>query len=68
MKKSESEVKKKNPVTRTNKTDNEYNYVEKELSEHFGTKVKVGNKKIEIKFTNDNDLNRLLEIMNIKLN
>ena len=63
-----SEVKKKNPVTRTNKTDNEYNYVEKELSEHFGTKVKVGNKKIEIKFVNDNDLNRLLEIMNIKLN
>ena len=63
-----SEVKKKNPVTRVNKTDNEYHYVEKELSEHFGTKVKVGNKKIEIKFVNDNDLNRLLEIMNIKLN
>ena len=63
-----SEVKKKNPVTRVNKSDSEYQYVEKELSEHFGTKVKVGNKKIEIKFTNDNDLNRLLEIMNIKLN
>lgn len=63
-----SEAKKKNPVTRVNKTDNEYHYVEKELSEHFGTKVKVGNKKIEIKFVNDNDLNRLLEIMNIKLN
>ncbi len=63
-----SEVKRKNPVTRVNKTDNEYHYVEKELSEHFGTKVKVGNKKIEIKFVNDNDLNRLLEIMNIKLN
>ena len=62
------EVKKKNPVTRVNKTDNEYQYVEKELSEHFGTKVKVGNKKIEIKFVNDNDLNRLLEIMSIKLN
>ena len=62
------EVKKKNPVTRVNKGDNEYHYVEKELSEHFGTKVKIGNKKIEIKFVNDNDLNRLLEIMNIKLN
>ena len=62
------EIKKKNPVTRVNKSDNEYYYVEKELSEHFGTKVKVGNKKIEIKFVNDNDLNRLLEIMNIKLN
>ena len=62
------EIKKKNPVTRVNKTDSGYYYVEKELSEHFGTKVKVGNKKIEIKFVNDNDLNRLLEIMNIKLN
>ena len=63
------DVKKKNPVTRSNKSDNSsYVYVERELSERFGTKVKVGNKKIEIKFTNDSDLNRLLEIMNIKLN
>ena len=62
------EVKKKNPISRVNKNDTTYSYIEKELSEYFGTKVKVGNKKIELKFANDNDLNRLLEIMNIKLN
>ena len=62
------EVKKKFPVTRVNKNTSEYNYLEKELSERFGTKVKIGNKKIEIKFVNDNDLNRLLDIMNVKMN
>jgi len=62
------DVKKKYPVNRVNKRSNEYSYIEKELSEYFGTKVRVGNKKLEISFTNDNDLNRLLEIMNIKLN
>lgn len=63
-----NEVKKKFPVNRVSKDSGEYNYIEKELSEHFGTKVKIGNKKIEIKFVNDNDLNRLLEIMNVKMN
>ena len=63
-----NEVKKKFPVNRASKDSSEYNYIEKELSEHFGTKVKIGNKKIEIKFVNDNDLNRLLEIMNVKMN
>lgn len=60
-----NEVKKKNPINRVSK-NNEYGYVERELKEVFGTKVKVGNKKIEISFDNDNDLNRILEIMNIK--
>ena len=62
------DIKKKYPVNRVNRSSNEYNYIEKELSEYFGTKVKIGNKKMEISFTNSNDLNRLLEIMNIKLN
>mgnify|MGYP003571328330 CR=1 FL=1 len=61
-------VKKRYPVNRVNNNSNEYGYIEKELSEYFGTKVKVGNKKLEISFTNGNDLNRLLEIMNIKIN
>ena len=61
------EVKKKNPIVKNN-TLNEYNYLEKELTEYFGTKVKVHNKKIEINFTNNDDLDRLLEIMNIKFN
>ena len=60
-----SEVKKKNPINRVSK-DREYDYVERELKEYFGTKVKVGNKKIEISFSNNNDLDRILEIMNIK--
>lgn len=38
--------------------------IERELSDYFGTKVKIGNKKLEIRFENQNDLNRILEIMN----
>ena len=64
-----TEVKKKNPINRVvNKNNSEYYYIEKELREFFGTKVKVGNKKIEISFDNNNDLDRILEIMNIKIN
>ena len=62
-----TELKKKNPINRVSK-DREYDYVERELREVFGTKVKVGNKKIEISFDNNNDLDRILEIMNIKFN
>lgn len=64
----ESDIKRKNPITRVSNNNSNYNYIEKELSLHFGTKVKVKGKKIEINFTNDNDLDRLLEIMNIKIN
>ena len=60
-----NEIKKKNPINRVSK-ENEYDYIERELKEVFGTKVKVGNKKIEISFNNNNDLDRILEIMNIK--
>lgn len=63
-----SDVKRKNPIVRTVNTNNEYNYVEKELALHFGTKVKIKGKKMEISFSNNEDLNRLLEIMNIKIN
>lgn len=62
-----NEVKKKNPINRVNK-DREYNYIEREMREVFGTKVRVGNKKIEISFSNNNDLDRILDIMNIKIN
>ena len=60
-----TEVKKKNPINRVHK-ENEYDYVERKLKEVFGTKVKVDNKKIEISFGNNNDLDRILDIMNIK--
>ena len=45
---------------------NEYKYLEEELCEKLGTKVKIKNKKIEISFVNTNDLNRLLEIMSLE--
>lgn len=61
------ELKRKNPIKRENK-NSDYDYIEKELSEYFGTKVKIKDKKMEISFVNSNDLDRLLEIMNIKLN
>ena len=44
----------------------EYEYIENELCEKLGTKVKISNNKIEISFVNGNDLNRLLEIMNLE--
>jgi len=47
--------------------DNEYIYVQEELCERLGTKVKVKKNKIEISFTNNNDLNRILEIMNVEV-
>ena len=64
----EKDVKKKNPVIRKDNANNEYAYIEKEMSEVFDTNVKIGNKKIEIKFSNMNDLSRILDIMNIKIN
>ena len=48
----------------TEKT-NEYQYLEEELCDKLGTKVKIKANKIEISFVNGNDLNRLLEIMNL---
>ena len=62
------DLKRKNPVTKTNNQTNEYHYLEKEMTELLGTKVKIGNKKIEISFANNADLDRLLDIMNIKIN
>ncbi|MBR3898219.1 MAG: ParB/RepB/Spo0J family partition protein [Bacilli bacterium] len=45
---------------------NEYEYVQDLLREKLDTKVKVKDKKIEITFTSSADLNRILEIINIK--
>ena len=47
------------------KEKNEYYYLQEELCEKLGTKVRIKNNKIEINFVNGNDLNRLLEIMNL---
>lgn len=46
--------------------NNEYTYVQDLLRDKLDTKVKIKDKKIEISFTNTADLNRILEILNIK--
>ena len=52
-------------IKRHSQSANEYQYLEEELCEKLGTKVKIKSNKIEISFVNGNDLNRLLEIMNL---
>ena len=59
------EVVKKNKIKNSKKT-NEYKYVEDLMREKLDTKVKINNKKIEITFVNNADLNRILEIIDIK--
>ena len=53
-------------IQKHTKKTNEYQYLEEELCDKLGTKVKIKTNKIEISFVNGNDLNRLLEIMNLE--
>ena len=46
--------------------NSEYQYLQEELCERLGTKVRIKSNKIEISFVNASDLNRLLEIMNLE--
>lgn len=55
------EIKKK-----TKEVNSEYQYLQEELCERLGTKVRIKSNKIEISFVNSSDLNRLLEIMNLE--
>ena len=57
----------KNKIKKRQPVDNEYKVVEEELSEKLGTKVKIKNNKVEISFVNNNDLNRLLEMIGYKI-
>ena len=45
-----------------------YVYVEDYLKEKLGSKVKVTEKKLEISFSSAKDLDRILEILNVKIN
>ena len=58
-------VPKKHQTVRKPK-NNEFTYVQDLLREKLDTKVKIKDKKIEISFTNTADLNRILEILNVK--
>jgi len=63
---SSEEYERKNKIVRTTPEKNpEYQALEEYMSEKLGTKVKLKNKKLLISFANDNDLNRLLEIMKL---
>jgi len=62
MTKSEDVAKKKKIKHKIN----EYKYVEDLLRDKLDTKVKIKDKKIEITFTNNADLNRILEILDMK--
>ena len=65
----EPTIVKSNPQkTRKKATNNEYQYISEIMSDKLGTKVIIKGNKIEINFSNGNDLNRLLEIMNIEVN
>lgn len=54
---------KKKQIKKHANLNNEYKVIEEDLAEKFGTKVKIGNNKLEISFVNSNDLNRILEII-----
>ena len=56
-------VEKKHKLKTKVKKESEYKHIEESISEKLGTKVKINNKKILISFTNNNDLNRILEIL-----
>lgn len=57
---------KKVKMARHREINNDYQYVEDLLKDKLDTKVKIKDRKIEIAFTNVNDLNRILEILNVK--
>ncbi len=57
----------KNKIKKHNKEENsEYKYVEDLLRDKLDTKIKVKDKKLIISFNNVADLNRILEILNVK--
>ena len=63
----EPRIIKTNPQKTKVRQENEYRYLQEELSDKLGTKVVIKKNKIEISFVNGNDLNRLLEYMNIEV-
>lgn len=57
---------KKVQIKKVKEVNKDYKYVEDLLRDKLDTKVKVKEKKIEISFNNVADLNRILEILNVK--
>ena len=65
---SGDDFKKTTPITKPKKSTNRpYIYIEENLKEKLGTKIKITDKKMEISFDSAKDLDRILEILNIKI-
>ena len=61
------QINKTNPQKQKKQKENKYSYLQEELSEKLGTKVVIKSNKIEISFSGDTDLSRLLEVLNIEV-
>ena len=62
----DKDVEHKVKMNRRKPTSSEYRYVEELLRDKLDTRVRIKEKKIEINFTNKADLNRILEILQVK--
>ena len=63
---SSEEVAKKNKIVRKEEKSNEFKYIEELLRDKLDTKIKIKDNKVEISFTSIADLNRILEVLNLK--
>ncbi len=59
-------VARKEKPAKAPKKANQYSHLEDSLSDKLGTRVKIKSNTVEIYFSNVNDLNRILDIMNIE--
>lgn len=64
---SNPEIPKKNKIKRAPIYSAKHTMYEGIMREKIGTKVKINNKKIEIPYDSDNDLDRILEILGISM-
>ena len=64
--KETNDFEKKIKIRRQKEENKDYRYVEDLLRDKLDTKVKIKDKKIEISFNNVADLNRILEIIDVK--
>lgn len=55
------------PIKKTSMNNNEYKHIQNLLREKIGSMVKVNNKNIIIPFVNSKDLERILEILNVRV-
>jgi len=62
----ESEKESKKVKIERRPINNDFKYVEELLRDKLDTKVKIKDRKIEISFTNVADLNRILEVLNVR--